>query len=95
MRALYLYFMETANDRRSSSPTENMPSVDDGPLTPIEPGAFSRWMTSRERDAREGKVTRGAGAGHPCDLDRNERAPASWSLRDGATARTGAARRHG
>ena len=64
MRALYLYFAETANtDRRSSSATKNTPQGDDGPLTRIEPGAFSRWMASREREAgadRDDKVTRGA-----------------------------------
>ena len=60
MRALYLYFLETADtDRRRSSMNDAMPLVDDGPLTPIQPGAFSRWMASREREAREGKAFRG------------------------------------
>ena len=67
MRALYLYFVETADtDRRSSSATDGTPLVEDEPLTPIQPGAFSRWMASRERDAseaRDAKVTRDADSG--------------------------------
>ena len=68
MRALYLYFVETADtDRRSSSATDGLPQVDDGPLTPIQPGAFSRWMASRGRvvdEARVSKLTRGAAETH-------------------------------
>jgi hypothetical protein len=61
MRALYLYFAETADtDRRSSSVTGGRPLVDDGPLTPIQPGAFSRWMASRERAVAEAAKVRSA-----------------------------------
>jgi hypothetical protein len=61
MRALHLYFAETADpDSRSSSATDGMPLVDDGPLTPIQPGAFSRWMASRERTVAEFTKVRSA-----------------------------------
>jgi hypothetical protein len=61
MRALYLYFADTANPGRSgSSATADARPVDDGPLTPIQPGAFSRWMASRERAAVEAAQVRSA-----------------------------------
>jgi hypothetical protein len=69
MRALYLFFADTADpDLGRSSTTEATRLVDDEPLTPIEPGAFSRWMASRERlaaEARDAKVIRLADIGAP------------------------------
>lgn len=59
MRALYLYFAEPADppsDRSSpgpgSRPVEARPA-DDGPLVPIQPGAYSRWMANRNRVVAE------------------------------------------
>lgn len=58
MRALYLYFAETPNPgRRPSSATGAGRAADDEPLTPIRPGAFSRWMANRERAAGEAAAT--------------------------------------
>jgi hypothetical protein len=57
MRALYLYFAETARPSRDRSPTGIGQAVDDGPLIPIQPGAFSRWMVVRERAARVTSAT--------------------------------------
>lgn len=60
MRALYLYFAETARPSgdRPRSIGDDRP-VDDGPLIPIKPGAFSRWMANRERDAAGPRGTEG------------------------------------
>jgi hypothetical protein len=60
MRALYLYFAETARPSRDRSPTTGIgQAVDAGPLIPIQPGAFSRWMVSRERAARDASASVG------------------------------------
>jgi hypothetical protein len=74
MRALYLYFVDTATPGRgpSSVPGDGRP-VYDGPLIPIQPGAYSRWKANRDRvvagnaAAIGGAVTRLAVAplGHP------------------------------
>ena len=54
MRALYLYFAEaTGPGRDPSSQTEGVRPADGGELVPIRPGAFSRWMASRKREASE------------------------------------------
>ena len=52
MRALYLYFADTAAPGRgpTTAPEDARPMYE-VPLTPIRPGAFSRWMASRERNA--------------------------------------------
>jgi hypothetical protein len=49
MRALYLYFAETARPSGDASPTGIGPAVDEGPLVAIQPGAFSRWKANRDR----------------------------------------------
>jgi hypothetical protein len=54
MRALYLYFADTATP--GSGPTtasDEARPMFEVPLTPIKPGAFSRWMAGRERAAAE------------------------------------------
>lgn len=55
MRALYLYFVDTATPGRgpSSAPDGVRPTYDDGPLIPILPGAFSRWKANRDRVVAE------------------------------------------
>ena len=65
MKALYLYFEGTATqDRRpspasaggrpgSGRPVSEPPTIDQGPLVPIQPGAFSRWMADRNRVVAE------------------------------------------
>ena len=61
MRALYLYFADAAEPGRDPSseadgvrPAEDgVRPVDGGELVPIRPGAFSRWMASRKREASE------------------------------------------
>lgn len=52
MRALYLYFADTATpgDGPTTAPDDARPMYE-VPLTPIKPGAYSRWMASRERAA--------------------------------------------
>lgn len=54
MRALYLYFADTADPGRgpTTAPDDARPMYE-VPLTPIKPAAFSRWMASRERAAAE------------------------------------------
>ena len=50
MRALYLYFADTAApDRGPSSTGDAVKPVYDEPLIPIQPGAFSRWKANRDR----------------------------------------------
>ena len=61
MRALYLYFADTATPGRgpTTAPEDARPMYE-VPLTPIKPGAFSRWMASRERAvAEEAEAARG------------------------------------
>ena len=55
MRVLYLYFADTANPGRGpSTPRDDVrPVYDDGPLIPIQPGAFSRWKANRDRVVAE------------------------------------------
>ena len=55
MRALYLYFADTANPGRGPSKArdDTRPVYDEGPLIPIQPGAFSRWMANRDRVVAE------------------------------------------
>jgi hypothetical protein len=60
MKALYLYFTGTATQGRGSSaptgdgrPAGVRPTLDEGPLVPIQPGAFSRWMANRDRVVSE------------------------------------------
>jgi hypothetical protein len=54
MRALYLYFAEPAEPYRDRS-IEGGGSrrIDEGPLVPIQPGAYSRWRTNRDRVVAE------------------------------------------
>ena len=64
MRALYLYFAETARPGPDASPTSIGQAVDDGPLIPIQPGAFSRWKVNRDRVVAENRAAlRGAVGG--------------------------------
>ena len=54
MRALYLYFSEPAEpDRDRSSHGGGSRPVDERPLVPIQPGAFSRWKANRDRVVAE------------------------------------------
>jgi hypothetical protein len=61
MRALYLYFAEAADPGRDPSSEADGARLadrtvrppDGGELVPIRPGAFSRWMASRKREASE------------------------------------------
>ena len=60
MKALYLYFAGNATQGRGpSAPAGERPSPagpqlsDEGPLVPIQPGAFSRWMVNRNRVVSE------------------------------------------
>ena len=55
MRALYLYFADTANAGRGPSTARDgaRPVYDDGPLIPIQPGAFSRWKANWDRVVAE------------------------------------------
>lgn len=60
MKALYLYFVGTATQGRGPSapagdrwPDGVPPTIDEGPLVPIQPGAFSRWMANRDRVVAE------------------------------------------
>jgi len=61
MRALYLYFADTATPGRGpTTAADDARPMYEVPLTPIKPGAFSRWMASRERaaaDAEEASTT--------------------------------------
>lgn len=50
MKALYLYFVDTATPGRGPSPRpEGVRPVYDEPMIPIQPGAFSRWKANRDR----------------------------------------------
>ena len=50
MKALYLYFVDTATPGRGPSSTpEGVRPVYDEPMIPIQPGAFSRWKANRDR----------------------------------------------
>lgn len=52
MRALYLYFADTATPGRGpTTASEDARPMFEVPMTPIKPGAFSRWMASRGRTA--------------------------------------------
>ncbi len=54
MRALYLYFADTAAPGRGpTTASDDARPMYEVPLTPIKPGAFSRWMASRERAAAD------------------------------------------
>jgi hypothetical protein len=54
MRALYLYFAEPAEpDRDSSTVGGAWRPVHEGPLVPIQPGAYSRWKANRDRVVSE------------------------------------------
>jgi hypothetical protein len=81
MRALYLYFGDTATTGRgpSTAPDGVRPTYDDGPLVPIQPGAFSRWMANRNR-----VVTENAAAIRGTATDRG-RVPRSAPEREGAS----------
>ncbi len=70
MKALYLYFKGTATQGRRSSPAsaDGRPAgepqmIDEGPLVPIQPGAFSRWMANRDRVVSENARALGANSG--------------------------------
>jgi hypothetical protein len=63
MRALYLYFAETARPSRDGSPTGVGQAVDDGPLIAIQPGAFSRWKANRDRVVAENRAALGGAVG--------------------------------
>jgi len=68
MRALYLYFADTANPGSPPSTARDgaRPEYDDGPLIPIQPGAFSRWKANRDRVVAENAAAlRGAGKTAP------------------------------
>jgi hypothetical protein len=65
MRVLYLYFADTATPGRGpSTPRDDTrPVYDDGPLIPIQPGAFSRWKANRDRVVAENAAAlRGPGS---------------------------------
>ena len=50
MKALYLYFVDTATPGRGRSWTpESVRPAYDEPMIPIQPGAFSRWKANRDR----------------------------------------------
>lgn len=59
MRALYLYFAEASRSSRDGRLTN------DGPLVPIEPGAFARWMASRKLAAASGGLAPAIGTREP------------------------------
>jgi len=68
MRALYLYFADTASPGRGPSTARDgaRPVYDDGPRIPIQPGAFSRWKANRDRVVAENAAgIRGTGTGAP------------------------------
>ncbi len=67
MRAgLYLYFAETAeSDGERSSGGGGSRPVDEGPLVPIQPGAFSRWKANRDRVVAENAAAFRAAIGEP------------------------------
>lgn len=67
MRALYLYFVDTATPGRGpSTAPESVRPVYDGPLIPIQPGAFSRWKANRDRVVAENAAAlRNAGTASP------------------------------
>jgi hypothetical protein len=67
MRGMYLYFAETDDPSRDRSRASggSRPGGD-GPLVPIQPGAFSRWMANRNRVVAENAAAlRGAVDGSP------------------------------
>jgi hypothetical protein len=77
MRALYLYFVDTATPGRgpSSAPDGVRPVYDDGPLIPIQPGAFSRWKANRDRVVAENAAAiRPTGTDLPMRRSRNPEA---------------------
>ena len=50
MKALYLYFVDTATPGRGPSSTpDGARPVYEEPMIPIQPGAFSRWKANRDR----------------------------------------------
>ena len=54
MKAMYLYFVDTATPGRGPSSTpESVRPVYDEPMIPIQPGAFSRWKANRDRVVAE------------------------------------------
>ena len=67
MRALYLYFADTAEPGRGPSTTrDDARPAYDGPFIPIQPGAFSRWKANRDRVVAENAAAlRGAGKTAP------------------------------
>ena len=69
MKALYLYFVDTATPGRgpSAGPDAVRPVFDEGPpLIPIQPGAFSRWKANRDRVVAENAAAlRGIGTDLP------------------------------
>jgi hypothetical protein len=76
MRALYLYFADTATPGRgpSTAPDDVRP-VYDGPFIPIQPGAFSRWKANRDRVVAENAApVRNAGSASPMRRLRNPEA---------------------
>lgn len=80
MKALYLYFTGTATQGRgASSPAGERPPaadpriLDEGPLVPIQPGAFSRWMANRDRVIAENTAALRAGV----TSQRSRHTPAS------------------
>ncbi len=77
MKALYLYFVDTATPGRgpSSAPDTVRPTYDDGPLIPIQPGAFSRWKANRDRVVAENAAAlRGTGIDLPVRRSPNREA---------------------
>jgi hypothetical protein len=83
MKALYLYFTGSTAPGRGPSPASGVmrsaavpPAFDEGPLVPIQPGAFSRWKANRDRVIAENAAgLRSGGSGdaagrHPVRIQR-------------------------
>jgi hypothetical protein len=66
MRALYLYFAEPAEpDRDRSTDGGRARRIEEGALVPIQPGAYSRWRTNRDRVVAENAAALRAAIGDP------------------------------
>jgi hypothetical protein len=64
MRALYLYFAEPAEpDRDRPSDGGGSRRIEEGPLVPIQPGAYSRWRANRDRVVAENSAALRAAIG--------------------------------
>jgi hypothetical protein len=54
MRALYLYFAEPVEpDHDRPSEGGGSRPIEEAPLVPIQPGAYSRWKANRDRVVAE------------------------------------------